>query len=315
MRIAVLLAGYLVMVFVGGGLLAPWVWWLAKGLAGAHPAAWVVALTDHPFHRYVHRCVLVLAVLGLVPLARVLGCRRWRDLGWAADPAWARRVVGGMTVGVAMFLGVAAAEGWLGFRQWRETPGILEVLRRAGAAAVAGIAVGVLEETLFRGVLCGGLRRHTGWPAAIVLSGGVYALLHFLQRPPSPGDLHAGSGLILVGQMVDVLKVPPGMELRGGVLWVAGILLGWLYYRTGSLWVPFGLHAGWIMAIKMGAVLTQSVPDRLGGGRSLEKIGSDALAILVVLVTWGVWAARDSWRRVRAGEGSGDSGSSEMTCG
>ena len=54
---------YLGVVFVGGPLLAPWVYWLAHHLAGSWP--W---LAEQPFRRYVNRCMLVSALAGMCPL-------------------------------------------------------------------------------------------------------------------------------------------------------------------------------------------------------------------------------------------------------
>ena len=88
--------------------------------------------------------------------------------------------------------------------------------------AVKLVALGVLiilaaplsEEIFFRGFLFGGLRgRMPFWPAAIV-SGLVFGLVHL---PGGP------------------LQVPP--------LVVFGILLAWLYERSGSLGPPILMHA------------------------------------------------------------------------
>ena len=50
---------YLLMVFVGGALLAPALYWLAQGLAFEWPVWERVAA--NPFHRFVHRSLEILA--------------------------------------------------------------------------------------------------------------------------------------------------------------------------------------------------------------------------------------------------------------
>ena len=84
------------------------------------------------------------------------------------------------------------------------------------------VALGILvvlaappaEEVFFRGFLFGGLRgRMSFWPAALI-SGLLFGLVHL------PGG---------------ALQVPP--------LAVFGVLLAWLYERTGSLWPPILMHA------------------------------------------------------------------------
>ena len=67
---------YLVGVFIGGALLAPWLYWLAQIAAPSFPL-----LARTPFHRFVDRSLLILALTGLWPLSRALGLNSWRDVG------------------------------------------------------------------------------------------------------------------------------------------------------------------------------------------------------------------------------------------
>jgi uncharacterized protein len=89
-----------------------------------------------------------------------------------------------------------------------------------GLAAVLGgvliVAVAPLsEEIFFRGFMFGGLRRRFPLWAAAAISGAVFGLLHYTGP--------------------DSIGVVPQLA-------VLGILLAWLYERTGSLWPPIMLH-------------------------------------------------------------------------
>jgi membrane protease YdiL (CAAX protease family) len=82
-------------------------------------------------------------------------------------------------------------------------------LALAGAAAVVGAPVA--EELLFRGYVFGGLARRWGfWPAAL-LSGAIFSANH----------------------------LDPGSFLP---FWGVGVLLAWLFWRTGSLWASIVMH-------------------------------------------------------------------------
>lgn len=83
----------------------------------------------------------------------------------------------------------------------------------AGALVVA--AAPFSEEIFFRGFMYGGLRRRLPVWAAAVIAGAVFGLLHYT-GPDSVG---------VVPQLA-----------------VLGVLLAWLYERTGSLWPPIILH-------------------------------------------------------------------------
>lgn len=72
----------------------------------------------------------------------------------------------------------------------------------------------ILEETIYRAVLCVGVAVIFGDRWAIVASGVSFALLHVLYGNPSPENL------------------------------LGGFVLAWAFLRSGSLWVPLLLHAG-----------------------------------------------------------------------
>lgn len=100
-----------------------------------------------------------------------------------------------------------------------------DVTRELGAdeGTLGAIGAGVLvvgaapftEEVFFRGFLFAGLRRGLPFAAAAVLSAGIWGLFHFT-----------------------------GADAWGVVLQLAtfGVILAWLYERTGSIWPPIALH-------------------------------------------------------------------------
>jgi hypothetical protein len=66
-------------VFVGGGLLAPWFYWAANGTGILEPAS------IPPFHRFVNRSMLVVALAGLY-LHRLPPQAVIERLSYAVDP-------------------------------------------------------------------------------------------------------------------------------------------------------------------------------------------------------------------------------------
>src|SRR5271163_3446266 len=85
---------YLVAVFVGGSLLAPWLWRLAQMVAPAYPA-----LAKAPFHRFVDRSFLLIALAGLWPLLRALGATSRREIGLVSPVGQFRKLGGGLLLG------------------------------------------------------------------------------------------------------------------------------------------------------------------------------------------------------------------------
>src|SRR5271154_1014480 len=100
---------YLVAVFIGGALLAPWLYRLAQVFAHAFPQ-----IAAAPFHRFVDRSILILALAGLWPLLRSLGATSAREIGLVLPYGQFRKLIGGAMLGFFSLAIVAALA--IGFR-------------------------------------------------------------------------------------------------------------------------------------------------------------------------------------------------------
>src|ERR1041384_4500769 len=277
---------YLAFVFLGGALLAPWLYllvqWLAKSSATFEP------LAGAPFHRYVNRCFLIFAFAGLYPFLRVLGVRSWASVGLARVPGRLRQGGLGFAVGFASLAVVALGTLTLGGRAFESGLEPSKWLARAGSAAATALVVGCLEELLFRGALFAALRREGTLARAVIVSSGVYALVHFLQRPIWPGEVLWYSGLALLPTklhgFVEFDAMIPGFLS----LMLAGVILAVAFERTGSIFFSIGLHPGWIFWLKFYRFATRDsnrAPWFWGTGELID--GWFAL-LLLTIVGFGV---------------------------
>ena len=104
---------------------------------------------------------------------------------------------------------------------------------------------------------------------------------------------NGGRGLALLPDTLDQFRQPA--LLLGGftTLLLVGLILGYARDRTRSLWMPAGLHAGWVLG-KMGLldVTRQSVAWPWIGPDILIGLGP----LLTVLAVWGIvwWMLRDA---------------------
>jgi membrane protease YdiL (CAAX protease family) len=272
---------YLAAVFIGGALLAPWLYRLAQVFAHALPR-----LAAAPFHRFVDRSFLILALAGLWPLLRAFGATSPREIGLVLPYAQSRKLFGGLLLGFGSLAVVAALA--IGCRA-RVVPQDLSAHQVVGTilgAIAAAASVATLEEILFRGGLFGGLRRVLYWPFALGFSSGIYAIVHFLQRAEISGPVAWNSGLVLLphilGGFADFYALVPGFFN----LTLAGILLGLAYQRTGNLYFSIGLHAGWIFWLKTYGAFTAAAPRSAtwfwGGGKMID--GWLAFFVLVAVL-------------------------------
>ena len=247
------LCGYLVAVFVGGALLAPWIWTFAKHLG---PNS---SLAAQPFRRYVDRSLLGVALLGLWPMIRSGLFPGWQSVGLVWGRLARRYLLMGLAGGMVSLAVVALLSLGFGVRTWDSGHSWSLLLSHAVRALGAAIAVSFMEELLFRGVVFGSLRRRFSFAPAALSSAALYALVHFFRRPEAPDSVGPWTGLEMLGQMLSGLSQPalvfPGILTLGAIGW----LLAWCRERTGALWLPLGLHAGWIFWFKSYTFFTTTV--------------------------------------------------------
>jgi membrane protease YdiL (CAAX protease family) len=272
---------YIAVVFLGGALLAPGLYWLAQTVAETFPG-----LAHQPFHRFVNRALLILALAGLWPLLRALGATSLREIGLARPAAHWRTWWRGCLLGFASLALVAAIALAAGGRAFKQDDDPLRLTESIVGAALSAVVVGVLEETLFRGGIFGGLRRVFHWSIALVVSSLIYAIVHFLASASYKGAVTWLSGLELLPRMMGGLANREQMVPGFFNLTLAGALLALAYQRTGNLYFSIGLHAGWIFWLKSYRVFTADVPGanaRLWGTGKLID-GWLALAVLSLTV-------------------------------
>jgi uncharacterized protein len=247
---------YIAVVFIGGAMLAPWLYWLAQ--TGAHIFPKIAAA---PFHHFVDRSLLLLALAGLWPLLRALGATSARELGLVLPYGQFRKLFGGLALGFFSLAVVAGIAIGFGGREIGQNFTAHKIVGTVFSAIAAAAIVATIEEILFRGGIFGGLRRVFYWRIALSVSSVIYALVHFLQHAELNGAVAWNSGLVLLPRMLggfaDFHELVPGFFS----LTLAGILLGLAYQRTGNLYFSIGLHAGWIFWLKTYGAFTIATPN------------------------------------------------------
>jgi hypothetical protein len=267
-------------VFVGGALIAPWLYWLAQALSHFFPK-----LAHEPFHRFVNRSLLVLALAGIWPLLRSLGANSLRDVGLVQPAGQWKKFAAGVALGFISLATLAGIAVLFGGRAVNEKLSFAHTTGKLFGAALTTIVVAVLEEVLFRGGIFGSLRKIFHWVFALVLSSMIYAIVHFMESAKLDGPVTWASGLELLPRMLRGLaqwqEIVPGFFN----LTLAGILLGLAYQRTGNLYFSIGLHAGWIFWLKSYGLLTVEAPDSNRWFWGTSKMINGWLALLILAAT------------------------------
>jgi membrane protease YdiL (CAAX protease family) len=149
-----------------------------------------------------------------------------------------------------------------------------------------GFAVGWSEELVFRGYLLQNLTEGIGIKWAVILSSIFFGLVHMLNPNAS----------VLAGILITIITFL--------------LVAGWL--RTGQLWVPMGLHAGWnffmgpIFGLPVSGRSAESLvdnvivgPEWITGGEFGPEGGIIVLPVIligfIVLFFWTKTRDRTPW--------------------
>ena len=250
---------YLVAVLAAGGLVAPWVFWGGQTLAAAGVTDW---LAKFPFHRVLSRSVQISALVLLWPALLWIGLRRVKDLGLQRNLSAGRDVVAGLVlaVGIVALLAVFyLLAGWFVLRPDPEWG-------KLGRIVLTAVAVGSIEEFIFRGVILGLCLWSLRPTAAIAASSLLFAVLHFLKPARSSlqaGEVHFWSGWTELLNFTAAWPAPAVLAAGMASLLVAGWILGLATVKTHSLWLPIGLHTGWVFAQQTLQVFLRPAPAEI----------------------------------------------------
>lgn len=232
---------YLLATVLLGALLAPPLFWGAQSLIGH---GWLTFLSRFDFETFFHRSLLIAALILVWPLARSLSVRSRADLEIESNPHWRRDVLGGFLCSAVPLLCCAAvllATPIYSVRNIIDWSG-------AGKAVAAAAVVPFIEETFFRGLVLGVLLKSGRRYIAMFLTSALYSIVHFLKAPEHTSTVVTWtSGFNSIAhafvQFTDPVLVSAGFT----TLFLIGWILADARLRTRSLWLPIGLHAGWIL--------------------------------------------------------------------
>jgi len=233
---------------------------LAAGLIGATLAYPAFGLASHlgpwPFHRVAGRVTMLVLALELVWLCRRLGVGTKHALGFGLP--WRKFLKVSLLWGV---LGIAAASVGAVFllsthlrvlTQPTSLTSATHVLRLLLIGVSSGISVALLEETVFRGAMHTAIERESGLLSAALLTAPLFAILHFFAKASIPANqVNWGSGFDLLVRSFAPLS-HPALVFDSFLAWLAvGLILSLTRVLTGNIAVAIGLHAGWVVVLRM----------------------------------------------------------------
>lgn len=288
------LLGYLAAVLIGGALLAPLLFdlgkWAQAWLSGSSLrdlgiTQWLLdEIRRASFTRYFNRAVLVLALGLLWPLMRLIRLDRrvWPPL--VPVGTGIKEALTGFALAAGLLFGLGLLFIQSGVYQLKADAAWL----RLAPHLTAALGAGIVEELFFRGALLGILLRSMSTRQAFCWCTFIFAIVHFL-RPPESWQLadeavRWHSGFSVLSQLFSGFGDWRFFVAEFLTLTAVGAVLAFARLRSGRLWLPIGLHAGWVFGLKYCMALT--LPTALiTSGQSLPWIGANLKIGLAPLAT------------------------------
>lgn len=243
--------------------------------------------------RVFYRLAMIIAIIGFWPFLRWRELHQRDALGYAPGTRDFLKIFSrGVAIGILILLFTAVL--LLAFGARVPVPGLLRYGDLAAAlftGMLSGILVALIEETFFRGALQTGMRRHSSLLTTVICINLLYAALHFTRPPISPDSTAVDwqSGWTMLTGMLHQFGDFGGIADSFAALFVAGLLLSLIRENTGNIALCAGIHAGWVLTIRV----TREVTDAAHDAPTAWMIGSydnitgwAATAVLGLLTLW-----------------------------
>jgi uncharacterized protein len=279
---------------------------LLAGLIGAliaYPAYEVTStFTPWAFHRVAGRLAMLALIAELVWLCRHLHLTAKRDFGYGLP--WRRFLKVSLFWGA---IGVATAGVGAAFLLCTHlrvvnanfAPTVPGILRLLATGLSSGLAVALLEETVMRGAMHTAIERESGAWTAALLTAPLFAVVHFFAKARiAPDEVSWGSGFDVLFLRSFAPLSHPALVFDSFLSWlIVGLILSLTRVLTGNIAVAIGLHAGWVVVLRMLQEATVSAPSP----RYAAWVGHFDGLLGYWMLPWGLaigaalWITRASW--------------------
>ena len=279
MRPVFVIAGYFFCVALLAGLIA-------------YP---IYLVSGADFERILSRSVVALTALLFYPMVKLLKITDLATLGFQAGPVGAI-LMKAWLYGMTMLLPISGYFLICGYRTWEPAAGsLIEPIIVTISAVLSGLIIGLIEESLLRGLLQTQITQATNALVAVITVSFIYSSVHFLQAPELEPlqTIRWYSGFnVLFSAFTNLGQI--GSDADSWIaLFFAGVLLALIRMHTNNILWCIGLHAGWVSHIK----IFKSFTDRDNNAACATLAGNydkyigelSAAWIIGLLICWFIY--------------------------
>ncbi len=273
-------------------------------LASKINTAWAANLVERP-DRVFRRFMLFFGALTLFGLTRKLGWKGRLDCGWRLEGQGPHASLGhlllkGVLLGALSIGLVRAVAIALGFHSLSElNEPISRTVWKIILFVGSGAAVGILEETVCRGIMFRALARNAGVATGAIISSAIFAIAHFISPDEQAFQLSGtwlARSISVAHASFTAISMTGSFWIRFLNLFLIGLAMCGLLARTGSVWMSVACHGAWVWIIRTCHYLTDYAPTAGWAwilGRMPDATDSPIVALLLAfLAAWGFAGAK-----------------------
>ncbi len=260
---------------------------LVAAIVSPLAAAAVAAMGFHfPFPRIFDRTVMVLVAIALISQARQLRFVTLLRFGFHHPLRNLRRTTRGFLIAMVAISVLVYVAVMMGAHADDTSAGIWSLMPKYFLSAVV---IAIIEEAFFRAFLLVGMEGDYGRTPALLLSSAVYAITHLVRSPAKfyVTGIHPLAGFETLRLSLAHVADPTLMLPTFVGLFLLGIVLGEAFLETGTVYLPIGLHAGFVLGAKLWPRMTSAgvaLPGWLRGYGSQPLISGLAAWMVAVAI-------------------------------
>lgn len=215
-----------------------------------------VGLKPFTFTKILSRTATIILFFSLIWFRKKIDQKSILSLGLENFFSKRKELILGFVVGIVSLSFVVATKVVFGVATWAPKVFTVSDWLMSFYFLLVVFCIGFVEELFFRGYLLQSFVKEWGEKQAAIITSLFFSLTHFIRPISDP--------LVLIPEMIGLFFV--------------GYALSYAWIYTRALYLPIGIHAGWVYVVKMQKMFVDPVPHDLHWFFGGERLVTGAVA-------------------------------------
>ena len=293
MRTIVIFLSFMAYTFVVGALISPWVYQLIQSISNGAESGLLKYLNGQDFGKISNRCFMLVAATGIYPMLKAFDAFNKKDLGYDLPRKEFLKEAGkGIPFGIISLSLLAVLIVYFNLRILTPGAGAGDFIGAFLKMIPGAIALGLIEETFFRGIMLNSMSRTLKVAPTVIISSVLFASVHLL-RNKSDIEINSADWSTGFYYLSLTLQNYTNPDMLGSwlTLFACGIFLSLVSLHYGNIARCIGIHMGWVLVIKGFEKITDTVNKNKGHWMigDYDKVTGHLSFIIITVMCIAYW--------------------------